>query len=148
MKHLLLTLFLAHRGLLMGRIKKKQTIIHSWKSNGKRSNGKIFCFQNKFLNFSGTKKFSTESFLTFRELQPLVSYKRVSYKKIRVFHLRGSEFDFDLKHSDKKYIYLTIKILHIIYCVVKVIYKWIQRKGNILLRKRKTVSYELLLLSN
>ena len=26
-KHLLLTLFLAHRGLLMGRIKKKQTII-------------------------------------------------------------------------------------------------------------------------
>ena len=29
-KHLLLTLFLAHRGLLMGRIKKKQTIIR-WK---------------------------------------------------------------------------------------------------------------------
>ena len=27
-----------------------------------------------------TKKFSTERFLTFRELQPLVSFKRVSYK--------------------------------------------------------------------
>ena len=50
-----------------------------------KSNGKIFCFKNKFLNFSETKKFSTKSFLTFRELQALVSYKRVSYKKIRVF---------------------------------------------------------------
>ena len=40
--------------------------------------------KNKFLNFSETKKFSTESFLTFREIQPLVSYKRVSYKKVRV----------------------------------------------------------------
>ena len=28
-----------------------------------------------------TKKISTESFLTFRELRPLVSYKRVSHKK-------------------------------------------------------------------
>ena len=37
----------------------------------------IFCFKNKFLNFSEAKKFSTESFLTFRELQPLVPYKRV-----------------------------------------------------------------------
>ena len=46
-----------------------------------KSNEKIFCFKNKFLNFSETKKFSTESFLTFRELQPLVSYKQVSYKK-------------------------------------------------------------------
>ena len=46
-----------------------------------KSNGKTFCFKNKFLNFSETKRFSTESFLTFRELQPLVSYKRVSYKK-------------------------------------------------------------------
>ena len=45
-----------------------------------KSNGKIFCFKNKFLNFSETKKFSTESFLTFRELQLLASYKRVSYK--------------------------------------------------------------------
>ena len=49
------------------------------------SNGKIFCFKNKFLNFSETKKFSTQSFLTFRGLHPLVSYKQVSYKKIRVF---------------------------------------------------------------
>ena len=39
------------------------------------------CFKNKFLNSSETKKLSTESFLTFRELQPLVSCKRVSYKK-------------------------------------------------------------------
>ena len=46
-----------------------------------KSNGKIFCFKNKFLNFSETKKFSTESFLTFRKLQLLVSYKRVSYNK-------------------------------------------------------------------
>ena len=46
-----------------------------------RSNGQILCFKNKFLNFSETKKFSTESILTFRELQPIVSYKRVSYKK-------------------------------------------------------------------
>ena len=49
-----------------------------------KSNGKIFCFKNKFLNFSETKKFSTESFLTFRELQLPVSCKWVSYKKIRV----------------------------------------------------------------
>ena len=46
-----------------------------------KSNGKILCFKNKFLNFSETKKLSTASFLTFRELQPLVSYKQVSYKK-------------------------------------------------------------------
>ena len=46
-----------------------------------KPNGTIFCFKNKFLNFSETKKFSTESFLTFRELQLLVSYKRVSYRK-------------------------------------------------------------------
>ena len=32
-KHLLLTLFLAHRGLLMGRIKKKQTIFEFYDSN-------------------------------------------------------------------------------------------------------------------
>ena len=50
-----------------------------------KSNGKIFCFKNKFLNFSETKKFSTESFLTFRELQPLVSYKRVSFIKKYVY---------------------------------------------------------------
>ena len=35
-----------------------------------KSNGRIFCFKNKFLDFSETKKFSTE------ELQPLVSYKK------------------------------------------------------------------------
>ena len=30
-------------------------------------------------------------------------------KKIHLmFNVRGSEFDFDLKHSDKEYIYLTI----------------------------------------
>ena len=46
-----------------------------------KSNGKILCLKNKFLNFSETKKFSNKSFLTFREHQPLVSYKRVSYKK-------------------------------------------------------------------
>ena len=49
-----------------------------------KSNGKIFCFKNKFLNFLETKKFSTESFLIFRELQPLLSYKRVSYEKTRL----------------------------------------------------------------
>ena len=75
-KHLFLTLFLAHRGLL-GRIKKK----HLYNLMEEKSNRKIFCFKNKVLNFSKTKKFSTESFLTFRELQPLVSYKQVSYKK-------------------------------------------------------------------
>ena len=42
-----------------------------------------------------------------------------------IFHLRGSEFDSDLKHSGKEYIYLTIDILHMIYRVVKAIYKWI-----------------------
>ena len=36
-------------------------------------NGKIFYFKNKSINFSETKKFSTESFLPFREFQPLVS---------------------------------------------------------------------------
>ena len=56
-----------------------------------KPNGKIFCFKNKFLNFTETKKFSTESFLTFRELQPLVSYKPVSYKKILV-HEINSDF--------------------------------------------------------
>ena len=44
-------------------------------------------------------------------------------KKIHlIFHLRSSEFDSDLKHSDKEYIYLQW-----IYCicgVVKAIYKW------------------------
>ena len=40
---------------------------------------KYLCFKNKFLNFSWTKK---------RELQPLVSYKRVSCKQIRVQALR------------------------------------------------------------
>ena len=41
----------------------------------------MFCFKNKFLNFSETKKFGTESCLNFRELQPLVSYKRIFYEK-------------------------------------------------------------------
>ena len=50
-----------------------------------KSNEKMFCFKNKFLNFSETKKLITERFLTFRELQPLVSYKRVSYKKKYVY---------------------------------------------------------------
>ena len=41
-------------------------------------------------------------------------------KKIHLtFHLRCSEFDSDLKHSDKDYIYLTTDILNMIYCVVK-----------------------------
>ena len=71
---------------------KLTSICENWKvlSHGQcvqKFNGKIFCFKNKFLNFSKTKKFSTESFLTFRELQPLVSYKRVPYKKIRVFNI-------------------------------------------------------------
>ena len=36
---------------------------------------------------SETKKFSTESFLTFRELLPIVSYRRVSYnEKYAQFH--------------------------------------------------------------
>ena len=61
-------------------------ICEHWKilSHGQRvlnSNGKISCFKNKLLNFSWTKKISNESFLTFRELQPLVSYKRVFCKK-------------------------------------------------------------------
>ena len=50
-----------------------------------KSNGKIFYFKNKFLNFSETKNFSTESLLTIREVQPLVSYKRVSCKKKYVY---------------------------------------------------------------
>ena len=51
----------------------------------------MFCYKNKFVNFSETNKFSTESFLTFRELQPLVSYKRVSYKKIRVLQIAAQQ---------------------------------------------------------
>ena len=47
-----------------------------------------FCFNNMLPNFSETKKFSTESFLTFREPQHLVSYKRVSYKKKYVYMCR------------------------------------------------------------
>ena len=77
----------------MGRIKKKNytaekgNVFLQKLTNGKSSkwtkltnlsNGKIFCFKNKSLYFSETKKFSTESFLTFTELQPLVSYKQVS----------------------------------------------------------------------
>ena len=80
----------------MGRIKKKNytaekgNVFLQKLTNGKSSkwtkltnlsNGKIFCFKNKSLYFSETKKFSTESFLTFTELQPLVSYKQVSYIK-------------------------------------------------------------------
>ena len=56
-----------------------------------KSNGRIFCFKYKFLKFSETKKFSTDSFLTFRELQLLVSYKQVSYKKICV-HVFSCEY--------------------------------------------------------
>ena len=60
---------------------------------------KIFCFKNKFLNFSQTKKFSTESFLTFRELQPLVPYKRVSYKKDMCILLASSIIFFPIRES-------------------------------------------------
>ena len=43
-------------------------------------------------------------------------------KKIHlIFHLRSSEFDSDLKHSDKEYIYL--QWIYCIYGVVKAIYK-------------------------
>ena len=87
-KHLLLTLFLAQSGLLMGRIKKKQTIIQLKKSTKFYYRGSVYknlmeryFSLNEFLSFLETKKFSTESFLTFRELQPLVSYKWVSCKK-------------------------------------------------------------------
>ena len=55
----------------------------------------IFSFKNKFLNFSETKKFNTENFLTFRELQPLVSYKRVSYKK-KIHVLKFEICDFEI----------------------------------------------------
>ena len=45
-------------------------------------------------------------------------------KKIHlIFHRRGSEFDSDLKDSDKEYIHLAIYVLHMIYCVGKAIYK-------------------------
>ena len=40
-------------------------------------------------------------------------------------HLRGSEFDYNLEHSHKEHIYLTVDIFHMIYCIVKAIYKWI-----------------------
>ena len=33
-----------------------------------------------------------------------------------IFHLRGSEFDSDLKHSGKEYIYITMDKLHISCC--------------------------------
>ena len=75
----------------MGRIKKKQTLIQLKKSKKFCHTGNMHknlmerYFALKFLNFPKTKKYSTKSFLTFRELQPLISYKRVSYKKIRVY---------------------------------------------------------------
>ena len=50
-----------------------------------KSNGKIFCLKNKFLNFLETKKLSTESFLSFKELQPLVSYKRNTYLHVPIW---------------------------------------------------------------
>ena len=40
-----------------------------------------YLLENKFLNFLETKKFNGQSFLTFREVQLLVSYKLASYKK-------------------------------------------------------------------
>ena len=40
-----------------------------------------------------TESFSTESSLTFRELQPVVSYKQVSYKK-KYVHMRDGTGDF------------------------------------------------------
>ena len=40
-----------------------------------------------------------------------------------IFHLRGFAFDSDLKHSGKEYVRLTIDIGHMIFCVVKAIYK-------------------------
>ena len=33
-----------------------------------------------------------------------------------ILHLRDSEFNSDLKHSDKEYIYVTMDILHILCC--------------------------------
>ena len=56
---------------LLGRIRKNKQLYNLVEQ---KSNGKTFCLKNKFLKFSETKKFNTE-------LQPLVSYKRVSYKK-------------------------------------------------------------------
>ena len=112
-KHLLLTLFLAHRGRLMGRIKKKETIIQMKKSSAfteinlmilfcqirvfcsifkfdlvlikllvvpwnalmnssayKNRMERFFAFKISFIIFRRPKN---SIFLTFRELQPLVS---------------------------------------------------------------------------
>ena len=100
--------------ILMGRINKKQ--------------GKKFCHRSSLYKNLMERYFALKiSFLVFQ--RPKNSVLKVSASsslqflingfliiKIRVFHLRGSEFDSDLKHSDKKYIYLTIDILHMIYC--------------------------------
>ena len=40
-------------------------------------------------------------------------------KKSILYYLRVSEFDPDLKHSDKEYIYLTIDILRILHMLLK-----------------------------
>ena len=55
---------------------------------------RYFSSKISFLIFRRPKKFSTKSFLTFRELQPIVSYKRVSYKKIRVI-----EYNYMFNHT-------------------------------------------------
>ena len=39
-----------------------------------KSSGNIFCFKNKFLNFSETKQISTESFLTFLDFAIVCGY--------------------------------------------------------------------------
>ena len=73
-------------------------------------------------------------------------------KKIHlILQLRGSEFDSDLKQSDKEYI--TIDIFHMIYCVVKVIYKRIKEKEVFYSEKEKQfpdefISFFLFLFSN
>ena len=77
-------------GLLINQVGMSETpalnlISCTQGSIGKNLMERYFALKISFLIFRRTKKFSTESFLTFRELKPLVSYERVSYKKKRVF---------------------------------------------------------------
>ena len=69
----------------MGRIKKKTNNYTSHTGSVyKNLMERYFALKLKRLNFSETKKFSTESFLTLRELQPVVLINGFLIKKIRV----------------------------------------------------------------
>ena len=78
--HVLKSYFLNTENLLNGKTGRTQAITNKQFNKSK----KLY----DFLSFPKLRKSNTDSFLTFFELQPLVSYKRLSYKKKYMYFLR------------------------------------------------------------